>query len=172
MFGRCAVKRRKRYLLLSLVSLLLLCAAWLVGVQGLWYIEYYPKTGSRRQVFEYRVAGLLVHEIVREDKTLVERIARDLGIENLDAECERGLWQRYWDLYICAAPCNCGTTSMGGPNGDDYQLSVQPGLLTLAQQEPQIVAEFQKRVIENRDMEYFHEFVTRCEELSSNPGGR
>jgi hypothetical protein len=131
---------------------------WFLGVDRSWFVEDCPSCGFGRDILQYRVLGIPVHERIREDTTLRQRVAADLGVPCTHPKLERWHKYRWWGLCICACPRISGTHRLVGDTSW-YDDAVVAKVENLAETNPSLRDEFAERVLVKRDMDYWKEFV-------------
>ncbi|MCH9654552.1 MAG: hypothetical protein K0U86_07275 [Planctomycetes bacterium] len=135
---------RKKFI--AIASLLLIAVIWFGVVDRSWFVYECPDCGYVKDVVQYRVFEIPVHETVYEHPSVTQRVGIDLG-----APCQHGridFWHKHrvWGLCICADPCINGIYRLGG---DDswYTDDVSSKIAALSQNDPLVKAEYSKRVL-------------------------
>ena len=147
-----------RWLAIGGALLLVLAALWFLGVDRSWFVEECRDCGFGRDIGQYRVFGLAVHERVRSHHTLVERLSVDLGVPCEHPHLNRWHRQRWWGLCICAWPKIKGTVRIIG-DLSWYNETVSGRAKAIARADPGAGQRFRERVLLQHDMEYLQEFV-------------
>jgi len=147
-----------RWFIKGLCVVLLLAIVWFVGVDKIWIVETCRDCARMQDVWRYRVFGLTIHETVQKEKTLVQRIAADLGMacphrspERWDRQCYGGLVYRTGQFASLGADFNV--------NNEWYDEGVIERVKARGIENPNSAEEFRQRVIFNHDMVYFRSYV-------------
>src|SRR2546426_12696089 len=105
------MKRRYRIA----VSLALFASGfWFLGVDRSWFVETCPTCGYGRDVLQFRVLTIPLHERTQDYVTLLQRVAADVGAGCSHPGLKRYHKHRYWGPCICARPCINGTDRIVG----------------------------------------------------------
>ena len=150
----------KGRIVVAVCSALLLIPAWFLLVDRSWFIDDCPDCGYSSDVLQYRVAGWAIHEDTRNDFSILQRFAADLGTECTHPQITRWHQHRYWGLWFCASPCING---LHGLYEDDswYDSSTTAQVKAFAKANPSLHAEFSQRVLKDHDFTFFRETLRR-----------
>lgn len=153
------MKRKK--LILAAAFLPVLALLWFTAVDWSWFVDRCPDCAYDRDVAQYRVFSLPVHETVYEYPSLAQRISIDLGIGCSHPRIEHWHKHRWWGLCICRSPCFNGLYRL---SGDDswYNEVVSSKLSALAHRDPSIRTEFAVRVFQSHDFAYIWTVLDRA----------
>ena len=149
------MKKRRRLLQVAAVLIALL-ALWFLCVDRSWFIDQCLDCGNDRSVIQYRVLAIPIHETSREDHSVLQRVAHDLGVPCPHRRYHRMHWHRWWGLCFCARPCITGTTGLSG--GEWYDDEVAVRVKAMASADPTLANEFRRRALYERDREYLRDF--------------
>ena len=154
-------KRRRLTIVVIVVALGLVCL-WFTAVDYSVFFERSTTTRADRAILQYRVFGRAVHETVVETSNVMESIGRDLGVKDEWVNAERVHWQRYWGLLMCACPCMSSVWGME-PYTGGYEYSEELGKQArrLAASDPEITEEYRRRVLMDRDSQFFAAIMQR-----------
>ena len=144
------VTRRR---LTVLAGLLLLGGLWFVAVDWSWFVGDCPDCGYEKDVTQYRVFSFPVHESVRESRTLIQKIATDLGVPCQHPNTKSWHKHRWWGLCLCKSPCINGIYRLSGQE-PTYSESDSRKVAELADSDPAIAKEFSRRVLEENDFAF------------------
>jgi hypothetical protein len=115
-----------------------------------------------RDVFQYRVFTIPIHQETRDHETLVSKVASDVGAECTHPELSRWHKHRWWGLLICAHPCFNGITRLSDVGASEwYDDKARALVRQMASDDPSLRDEFANRVLKHRDSEYWKAFVAR-----------
>jgi len=154
------MKRKRLILAAALVALTVL---WFLAVDWSWFVDDCPSCGLGRDVAQYRVFGIPVHERAREYHTPLELVARDLGVACSHPEMTRWHKHRWWGLCICAYPRINGINGLTS-DASWYDETVAAKVRQLGRANPSLGNEFARRALEERDMDYWKAFVEQLED--------
>jgi hypothetical protein len=162
-----ADRKMKRRLIIIASSTLFVLAFWFLAVDLSWFVEDCPACGYGRDILQYRVFGIPIHEQSRESITLLQRVAADIGAECSHPNLERWHKYRFWGLCIPAWPCINGTYRLTGDYSwyDDEARSI---VKEMGRATPSLRNEFADRVLKDHDWEYWKDFVKRLKTLQNS----
>src|SRR5438552_173529 len=99
---------KRRHLIIA-ASAIFALAFWFLTVDRSWFVENCPTCGYGRDVLQVRVLTIALHEQTQEYRTLLQKVASDVGAACTHPALKRYHKHRYWGLCICARPCINGT---------------------------------------------------------------
>jgi len=151
--------RRMSPLKKTLVVVASIIILWFVGFDISAFVDKCPRCGrvwytGELRVFTYPIS----HGSQMLEEPLYARIAEDLGITCLHTDMKRRHRQRWWGGLICAWPCEFGMIGMTGTFPDDWYDKIAQAVRARAQADPELRKEFEYRVLDQKDWEYFREF--------------
>ena len=148
---------KKRRIAILLLVVILSVVLWFLGIDRSWFVEGCDDCNFTRDVVQYRILGIPIHEIVREYHPVYARVASDLGAPCLHQHHFRWHKHRWWGLCYCAWPCINGIFYLGA---DDSWYSAEliekvkaKGVIYL-----KLAEEFRQRVLYNHDWDYWNRF--------------
>lgn len=135
-----------------------LAILWFVGVDRSWFIEGCEDCLFHRDIVQYRIFGIPIHERSDERNSLIQLVARDLG-----APCaHRGFYRlhkhRWWGLCYLGWPKIDGTFALGSTEESWYNEDVADKLKAVALVNPTLGEEFRRRVLYRHDWNYWRCF--------------
>ena len=143
----------KQKKMIAISSLGFLTAIWFVAVDWSWFVFECHDCGCFKDVLQYRVFEIPVHETVLEHQSVTQRVGIDLGVP-----CPHGR-KEYWHkhrrrgLCICADPCINGLYRLAADDGW-YTDGVSTKIAALALKEPHFKSEYSKRVLQEHQYEF------------------
>jgi hypothetical protein len=149
------VRRRSVRILLFVVAA---ACCWMVSVH--YTVKSYRCATCRYGFSQYRIEFLRVPVQFHEDRfnTLITYIASDLGCPCNHPRLEEvEPWEDYWGLAMCFRPFK-GTSVLISTDEDWYREAIQPIVLTLRLEQPDLAAKFCRKVLKQGDLEYWVEF--------------
>jgi len=90
---------RKKYIAAAIV------AVWFLGVDSSWFVHDCPDCGYGKDVTQYRLFAIPVHETIRESLTIAQHVAIDLGVPCMHKNSTKWHKHRWWGLLVCKSPC-------------------------------------------------------------------
>jgi hypothetical protein len=146
---------------LTFVGLLSLGALWFVAVDRSWFVHDCPDCGYSKDVVQYRLFTVSVHETVFEYPSIVQRVAADLGVHCTHGNSARWHKHRWWGLCICRSPCINGSHRL---TFDDswYDLDASASVAALAHDDPSIKTDFVRRVLEQHEFAFVRTVLSRA----------
>lgn len=160
------MKKRRKYTILA-ASAVAVLLVWFLGVDRSWFVEDCPSCGFSRDILQFRIFSIPVHERVWEHTTLIQRVAQDLDTACAHPKFERWHKCRWWGLCICAYPRISGIYRIGG-DMSWYDGAAAGRAKKLAEANPSLRDEFAKRVLQERDMGYWKTFCEQLKKESRN----
>lgn len=148
--------KKRRVIILPLIVILSI-ALWFLGVDKSWFVEGCEDCNFNRDVVQYRIFGIPIHEIVREYHPVYARVGRDLGAPCPHQHHFRWHKHRWWGLWYCAWPCINGTYYL---SADDtwYSAELIAKVKAKATIDPKLAEEFRQRVVYDHDWDYWNRF--------------
>jgi hypothetical protein len=151
----CAARWRRSGLFLIVrmtIAVLGIGLLWMVAVDRSWIREVCPDCWLDRDILQYRVFRIPVHEeVTGEYSTDLCRIGIDLG-----APCRhhfhRELMTRYWGMLYPAHPCSRGTVRLTA--GEWYDERMAEIVRAEGRESPGLAEEFHRRVFVEHDIDY------------------
>jgi hypothetical protein len=153
--------KSKRRAIGAVVVVIGLAAAWMLGVDESEFFEKCPDCGHYEEEFQLRLLTMPVRSTRWADQGTIERLARDLGSPCSHPQLGRWHKHRNWGLLICACPCENGITHL--ILGSWYTERFAMKARALSCSNPELGAEFKRRVLVGGDLGYYHEFAHSLE---------
>lgn len=152
---------KHKKVIIAAALLPVLAVLWFIAVDWSWFVDRCPDCAYNRDVAEYRVFGIPVHDNVKEHPSIAQRISIDLKIGCSHLRIERWHKHRWWGLCICKYPCFNG---LHGLISDDswYTEIVSSKLSALADRDPSIRTAFAERVLQGHDWAYMQTILDRA----------
>jgi hypothetical protein len=143
------------------ICMLLLGALWFGAVDWSWYVHECPDCGFTKDVTQYRLFAIPIHETVYEHPTIVQRVASDLRVPCRHDRSRRWHKHRWWGLLVCRSPCINGTYRL---TADDswYNNDTSAKIAALATADPSIGPEFERRVLNRHEYDFFQSVLDRA----------
>lgn len=147
----CVLMNRKKFI--AIASLLLIAAIWFGAVDWSWFVYECPDCGYVKDVTQYRVFEIPVHETVYKYPTVTQRVGIDLGVSCQHVRIDSWHKHRHWGLCVCADPCINGMYLL---TSDDswYTDDVSSKIVALSQNDPLVKAEYSKRVLREHQYQF------------------
>ena len=133
-------------------------AFWFLGVDRSWFVEECPTCGYGRDVLQYRVFTIPIYEQASSEPTLLQAVAKDLGVPCPHTGLTRWHKHRYWGLGYCVFPCINGTYRIGR-DFSWYDDRATAELKKLVKANPRLPEEFAERVLKNRDWNFWSSLI-------------
>ena len=165
---RNKVNRRKPT---TVACLLLLGGLWFVAVDWSWFVHDCPDCGYEKDVAQYRVFTIPVHESIRESQSIIQQVATDLGVSCKHLNTKSWHKHRWWGLCFCKSPCINGTYRLSGGESS-YNQSDSHKVATLAANDPAIATEFSRRVLEQHEFTFVKTVLDKARVRPSYPDDR
>jgi hypothetical protein len=156
---------KRRYFNVALL-LILAIAFWFLAIDRSWFIERCPTCGYSRDVFQFRIFTVPVNERDREYKSLIQKVAFDLGVPCDHRNLVLYHKHRYWGLWICACPCINGVDRIS-TDLSWYDEKTSAAVKKLAENDPALPREFAERVLLNHDWPFWEALVQKIQTLDS-----
>ena len=156
---------RKRGLILGFL-ILVIVLLWFAGVDKSWFVEDCRGCGYSADILQYRVFTFPLYEIRRDYYSLPAEITSDLGTPCPHNNKVRWHKHRYWGLLYCASPCINGIYRISG--GETwYTQEIKSEVIAMGKENPGLGKEFYRRVIIERDNQYWDQFVKELRGFST-----
>ena len=136
----------------------LIVVLWFVGVQRSVYLRRCPRCGSYTVRVVVSVFGVGISENRLHSDSMIEEIARDLGVPCRHVQARQIRLRRQWGLLICACPCRDGTFALSG-NKSEYTPQMKRRAIEIGRKNPDLAHEYFRRVIVGRDPEWLTWFL-------------
>lgn len=136
--------KRKKFITIS--SLVLIAALWFGAVDWSWFVFECHDCGCFKDVLQYRVFEIPVHETILEYPSVTQRVGIDLGAPCQHRRSEYWHKHRRWGLCICADPCINGVYRLTTEDAW-YSDEVSAKIAALSQSDPQVKTEYSERVL-------------------------
>lgn len=153
-------KIKSRIVAVALLTIFIV-VMWFLCVDLSWFVEYCPTCAYGRDILQYRVCTIPIHERTKDDVTLLQRVSEDMGVECRHPELVRWHKHRYWGLCICASPCINGVHRLSDDDDSWYDDASRARLRELVRTSPSLRVDFTERALKNHDAEYWWAFVER-----------
>lgn len=144
---------------------------WFAGVDWTFTQLHCNCCMLHRNIIRYRVLGWCAHEEVHEQKAWLGMVADDLGAPCIHPQTWTWYRYRFWGLLICGLPCENGTCCL---SGDDswYDARASRVVQAWAAADPDLPAEYSRRVLYERDLEdeYLNQFFHKLQSAFDNEG--
>lgn len=163
--NRRGVGKKKRLLVAVGLLTVFILAFWFLCVDLSVFVEFCPTCVYGRDVLQYRVCTIPVHERTWDHVTLLQRVAEDLGVECRHPELMRWHKYRIWGLCIRTAPCIDGINRLSDGDISWYDDDTRARLREMVRANPSLRDEFTERALKNHDGEYWRAFVERLRTL-------
>lgn len=138
-------------------SVIAAVVGWFVCVDWSWFREECPHCGFTRDVLQYRLLTLPIHERTLDTPTVTQQIAAELNVPCQHAGLKRWHKHRRWGLWYCASPCINGLYSIDDVSSLDVNAISR--LRILAEKNPNLGIEFHERAIQGHDHNFESELV-------------
>lgn len=142
----------------GVISLLLL---WFMCVHRTVCFDYCPCCESYTVTSRVTVVGLTIEECEVSRDSLLQAIARDLGVACCHVQREHECLRREWGLLICAAPCRDGTL-VASIDAAEYSDEMRSRASAMAN-DHDLASEFYERAILSKDADYIADFLCRLQ---------
>lgn len=151
------MKRKKHIAAAIIVDV----ALWFLCVDWSWFIHDCPDCGYSKDIGQYRLFTIPVHETTREFATITQRVAEDLGVPCTHKNVTIWHKHRWWGLVICGAPCANGVCHL---TGDDswYDQNASAKVAALGANDNAIKDDFVQNVLGKHDFDYVHTVLARA----------
>jgi hypothetical protein len=149
---------RKKYIAVSVVALLSL---WFFGVDRSWYVHTCPDCAYGKDVLQYRIFTIPIHETTHESLTITQRVAADLGVQCEHDDLTSWHKHRWWGLLVCRSPCINGTYRL---ITDDswYDSNASAKVAALAAADNSIADDFARIVLVNHNLSFLRTVLDRA----------
>ena len=152
----------------ALMMIAILIIAWFVVVDKSSFVHSCPSCLRVRIVRQYRILGMPIDEQVSTYNTLITAMSEQLGVPCSHGD-ESGFHEtRYWGLLICASPCLTGRYTLGDDLPDWYDEEFKQFLKEFRKKHPEIVEDFNKRVIVDHDFDFWEQFVDNIKQSAES----
>ena len=151
----------RRHLVKLVAVLITAVGLWFVAVDWSWFIHDCPDCGYSKDVAQYRVFTIAVHETTHDRPTITQYVARDLGVPCQHTNSTSWHKHRWWGLLVCKSPCINGVYAL---TGDDswYDDEVSAKVTALAAADSAITDDFVQAVFENHDFSFVQTVLDRA----------
>ena len=160
----CGNRKSRLALVRSCVGVLALVLLWFMAVDWLWFTEDCGCCHTYRDVTQYRVFGVVVCESQGEHKSIMAKIAEDLGAPcaHKFSRCQR---QRWWGLVLCDPTSSNGVVRI--IDSEWYDEEMRHRVRSLGRSSPSLAHEYHRNVLVKFDRTYWSQF---CGELRRETG--
>jgi hypothetical protein len=157
----------RRKLTILAIATGLAATLWFLGVDRSWFVENCPACGLSRDIEQYRIFTISIHEKSSDHVSLLQRVAKDMGAECKHPGLIRWHMHRFWGLCICAAPCINGTFGIVFDTSW-YDETAAARLKDWVREVPSVRDEFIERALQKKDPEFLRDFFDHVRKLRDN----
>ena len=154
---------RKIYIL----PILLLIFLWFFCFDRSIFLEGCEDCLFRKEIIQYRIFSIPIHEKVLDHHSAIELMAIDLGYPCPHRDYQKTHLQRYWGGCICMYPCISGTFLFTGPSR--YNDDIARRLKALSIVKPDLGKDFKQKVIFEHNIEYLNSILNEANNLIIDP---
>ncbi len=150
--------KRSKHIPLALIAA---GAIWFLGIDWSWFVHDCPDCGHGKDIAQYRIFSMPIHETTHHYSTVIEHVAGDLGVPCSHANATSWQKHRWWGLLYCKAPCINGLYRL---KSDDswYDREASEKVAALANRNDSIRREFVQNVFEKHDFKFVRTVLTRA----------
>jgi hypothetical protein len=131
---------------------------WFLGVDASMFVENSPNCGCGWDIVQLRVFTIPIQQRITKYKSLLQKVAADLGVPCVYAGAERWHKCRRSGLCIPAYPRISGIYRLAGGTSWYHDAAVLE-VKAMAEADPSLRIEFAERVLKRHDMDYWALFL-------------